>query len=103
MLRTPHATPPLFPYTPLFRSEPEPVAGQPQRRPRLPAAALTAPVGSQVPLARNAALRVKKTWDPTGAVRAAAGRDRKSTRLNSSHVRSSYAVFCVEKKTLDRH
>src|SRR5690606_34503173 len=38
--------------------EPEPVAGQPQRRPRLPAAALTAPVGSQVPLARNAALRV---------------------------------------------
>src|SRR5690554_7232339 len=24
--------------------------------------------------------------------------DRKSTRLNSSHVRSSYAVFCLKKK-----
>src|SRR5690625_521315 len=26
-------------------------------------------------------------------------RDRKSTRLNSSHVASSYAVFCLKKKT----
>src|SRR5215813_5132524 len=26
-------------------------------------------------------------------------RDRKSTRLNSSHVRISYAVFCLKKKT----
>src|SRR5699024_12446618 len=26
------------------------------------------------------------------------GRDRKSTRLNSSHVSISYAVFCVKKK-----
>src|SRR3989442_6125677 len=26
------------------------------------------------------------------------GADRKSTRLNSSHVRISYAVFCLEKK-----
>src|SRR2546427_2412091 len=31
------------------------------------------------------------------------GRDRKSTRLNSSHSQISYAVFCFEKKkTLDR-
>src|SRR5690554_7178124 len=28
----------------------------------------------------------------------ATGRDRKSTRLNSSHVRISYAVFCLKKK-----
>src|SRR5438874_6990416 len=28
-----------------------------------------------------------------------AGRDRKSTRLNSSHVEISYAVFCLKKKT----
>src|SRR5436305_10919747 len=28
------------------------------------------------------------------------GRDRKSTRLNSSHVRISYAVFCLKKKNL---
>src|SRR5690554_5664932 len=27
------------------------------------------------------------------------GKDRKSTRLNSSHVRISYAVFCLKKKT----
>src|SRR5699024_11695541 len=26
------------------------------------------------------------------------GRDRKSTRLNSSHVSNSYAVFCLKKK-----
>src|SRR5207302_11274685 len=29
-------------------------------------------------------------------------RDRKSTRLNSSHVKTSYAVFCLKKKKLFR-
>src|SRR3712207_7685662 len=29
-------------------------------------------------------------------------RDRKSTRLNSSHANISYAVFCLKKKTLRR-
>src|SRR3989442_2786912 len=29
---------------------------------------------------------------------ASGGADRKSTRLNSSHVRISYAVFCLKKK-----
>src|SRR5207302_5299615 len=29
-------------------------------------------------------------------------RDRKSTRLNSSHVKISYAVFCLKKKTKNR-
>src|SRR3712207_6875691 len=29
------------------------------------------------------------------------GRDRKSTRLNSSHANISYAVFCLKKKTKD--
>src|SRR5690606_41725075 len=33
--------------------------------------------------------------DPTSA----AARDRKSTRLNSSHVKISYAVFCLKKKS----
>src|SRR5947209_15304993 len=28
-----------------------------------------------------------------------AGKDRKSTRLNSSHANISYAVFCLKKKT----
>src|SRR5690606_40289502 len=35
------------------------------------------------------------TRDETGV---AADRDRKSTRLNSSHVKISYAVFCLKKK-----
>src|SRR5690554_7030901 len=35
---------------------------------------------------------------PSGGGGAPAGRDRKSTRLNSSHVRISYAVFCLKKK-----
>src|SRR5690606_39887968 len=36
---------------------------------------------------------------PDGAVRVSArlGVDRKSTRLNSSHVKISYAVFCLKK------
>src|SRR5690554_6958992 len=29
--------------------------------------------------------------------------DRKSTRLNSSHVRISYAVFCLKKKTIHQY
>src|SRR5438874_5186034 len=29
-------------------------------------------------------------------------RDRKSTRLNSSHVEISYAVFCLKKKNCER-
>src|SRR3989442_2001106 len=33
-----------------------------------------------------------------GSIFAASKRDRKSTRLNSSHVRISYAVFCLKKK-----
>src|SRR5690625_435074 len=34
-----------------------------------------------------------------GAARALTPPDRKSTRLNSSHVAISYAVFCLKKKT----
>src|SRR3989442_2322771 len=33
-----------------------------------------------------------------GASQRPGGGDRKSTRLNSSHVRISYAVFCLKKK-----
>src|SRR5690625_6855800 len=35
---------------------------------------------------------------PFGDARTHAFRDRKSTRLNSSHVAISYAVFCLKKK-----
>src|SRR5256885_12613713 len=42
--------------------------------------------------------------DPLGELPAgAAGGDRKSTRLNSSHLVISYAVFCLKKKNLIGH
>src|SRR3712207_7804741 len=56
---------------------------------------------------RNAwyAMRKDLTTKPAGGVvgpaeldSIAAGRDRKSTRLNSSHANISYAVFCLKKK-----
>src|SRR6266511_4614421 len=39
---------------------------------------------------------------PAGAAQVGGGnhRDRKSTRLNSSHVKISYAVFCLKKKNI---
>src|SRR6266478_8401578 len=45
------------------------------------------------------------TWDEKNNIRWKAplpgrGRDRKSTRLNSSHSQISYAVFCLKKKTI---
>src|SRR3989454_4418140 len=36
--------------------------------------------------------------DPWGPAHASSGIDRKSTRLNSSHLVISYAVFCLKKK-----
>src|SRR5699024_12767988 len=36
----------------------------------------------------------------TSSCRNGSARDRKSTRLNSSHVSISYAVFCLKKKTV---
>src|SRR5690554_7473746 len=37
-----------------------------------------------------------------GLIAVPTGIDRKSTRLNSSHVRISYAVFCLKKKNVKR-
>src|SRR5690625_7709582 len=37
---------------------------------------------------------------PEYALNSDIGRDRKSTRLNSSHVAISYAVFCLKKKNI---
>src|SRR5690349_23973916 len=39
---------------------------------------------------------------PVHAVHRRAHQDRKSTRLNSSHVEISYAVFCLKKKSTYR-
>src|SRR5690625_1963610 len=41
--------------------------------------------------------------DATKELFEAAAEDRKSTRLNSSHVAISYAVFCLEKKKIQRN
>src|SRR5690349_23995521 len=81
----------LFPYTTLFRSELE-AHGVPRRRGQSPRP------GEAVADRRGAG--------PAGPVALPQGRphpgagDRKSTRLNSSHVEISYAVFCLKKKTL---
>src|SRR5690606_39512312 len=41
----------------------------------------------------------RRAGDPSGQLAGpAAAEDRKSTRLNSSHVKISYAVFCLKKK-----
>src|SRR5688572_31184787 len=49
--------------------------------------------------------RTDRRWRPPSAASCSAarttgvrGRDRKSTRLNSSHSQISYAVFCLKKK-----
>src|SRR3989442_10993029 len=68
--RPPRST--LFPYTTLFRSWSNPAPARRQSRCR-----------AQSPARRS---------------RSSFGKDRKSTRLNSSHVRISYAVFCLKKK-----
>src|SRR5436305_10974884 len=43
-------------------------------------------------------LQAPRRASPDGACVQDVGKDRKSTRLNSSHVRISYAVFCLKKK-----
>src|SRR3712207_7645795 len=76
--RPPRST--LFPYTTLFRSLPLEQAEEDRAQPLLPG-------GQQHGVHRHAAVD-----EPVGH------RDRKSTRLNSSHANISYAVFCLKKK-----
>src|SRR5256885_9428187 len=75
--RPPRST--LFPYTTLFRSVLTGYAAQ-TRSPLL--------TGGQTNL--GAGLNYKNSWLEF--------LDRKSTRLNSSHLVISYAVFCLKKK-----
>src|SRR5437868_12150836 len=75
MLRRP-PTSTLFPYTTLFRSS------------------LFSPPPFDYSLARDS-IRLGVVDTEANAV---ARQDRKSTRLNSSHVSISYAVFCLKKK-----
>src|SRR3989442_9711984 len=78
--RPPRST--LFPYTTLFRSVvPQQHAWVKERLGKY-AGTLTPGLNFLVPFVDRVA-------------------DRKSTRLNSSHVRISYAVFCLKKKKPD--
>src|SRR5262245_62833435 len=59
-------------------------------------------VRAQVPCARITAIDVSAARALPGVVDGGdpgARQDRKSTRLNSSHLGISYAVFCLKKKT----
>ena len=46
----------------------------------------------------NDTIPTSLTGTPGDAVKGRAIADRKSTRLNSSHITTSYAVFCLKKK-----
>src|SRR2546422_7557333 len=84
--RPPRST--LFPYTTLFRSHTDgPTAMGGSGSPVRSAAACTTRSSTS---AGVSAVSVTSTFDWP--------RDRKSTRLNSSHGYISYAVFCLKKK-----
>src|SRR3989442_3009855 len=85
--RPPRST--LFPYTTLFRSAPLPVLVSDNTS----TLAIEATVcqRSQVILEVLVEIGIQQVLEHHIA-------DRKSTRLNSSHVRISYAVFCLKKK-----
>src|SRR5256885_3121589 len=76
--RPPRST--LFPYTTLFRSIAAPHAAQ---------HAVGAGLHGQVQVGADVGVAPDLLHHP---------RDRKSTRLNSSHLVISYAVFCLKKK-----
>src|SRR5690349_23586677 len=78
--RPPRST--LFPYTTLFRSVPSPRQN--------------VELLADVPELRFVTGRLPVT--PLARLTCAHAGDRKSTRLNSSHVEISYAVFCLKKK-----
>src|SRR5690349_24857807 len=75
----------LFPYTTLFRSL---VLGEHEHL----------PVGAQRGHPDRERRGLLPELAPGGLYLALADLDRKSTRLNSSHVEISYAVFCLKKK-----
>src|SRR5256885_12567798 len=78
--RPPRST--LFPYTTLFRSIARVVGTDHEQRPLVIEAAAGEPAERLAPKAGVERVRL----------------DRKSTRLNSSHLVISYAVFCLKKK-----
>src|SRR3712207_7464281 len=90
--RPPRST--LFPYTTLFRSHGAGALPPAPRRHRLARGRRGAVHGGR--------RRGGREVDPAGAALGGL-RDRKSTRLNSSHANISYAVFCLKKKKPTRY
>src|SRR5439155_21355166 len=90
----------LFPYTTLFRSHPDF-----RSRCRVPGNTvgdrLVAVVIDRDDLRTCRVGRAQDDLRLQAFLSAENGRDRKSTRLNSSHVAISYAVFCLKKKNLN--
>src|SRR5256886_13510481 len=88
--RPPRST--LFPYTTLFRS----LAGEVLRPFALVMTfAIFTGTFSSIYIAAPLLMYIEKRWPGEDA---RGQRDRKSTRLNSSHSQISYAVFCLKKK-----
>src|SRR3712207_8276895 len=88
--RPPRST--LFPYTTLFRSEPDDLRAQPTP--------LIEPPRVTMEHERVESTPLRRPTRPGQTGRAAGEGDRKSTRLNSSHANISYAVFCLKKKNI---
>src|SRR5206468_6870548 len=78
----------LFPYTTLFRSCPSPPRAIGLHRAELSRRPRSLPHG-HASLQTTRGMVDRRTWPR---------KDRKSTRLNSSHDQISYAVFCLKKK-----
>src|SRR5207249_11778432 len=95
--------PTLFPYTTLFRSALEtkssrrPGAVRPRCRNQNRRAGSATCQGNVQQGARNTKARAHSRAGER-ASRGGTETDRKSTRLNSSHVSISYAVFCLKQK-----
>src|SRR5256885_12118618 len=95
--RPPRST--LFPYTTLFRSPPGSAGPAPAPLVLSGAADTRRGPGGRDGTATGGAPATPGARRPQGATAPGAG-DRKSTRLNSSHLVISYAVFCLKKKQL---
>src|SRR5690625_5946804 len=87
---------PRFPYTTLFRSLPDAVGGAPGRGEEERRGAQRVRAGARSAGAREEGLHRRRRLPAAGC--SDDEEDRKSTRLNSSHVALSYAVFCLKKK-----
>src|SRR5256885_11441240 len=94
--RPPRST--LFPYTTLFRSRQQSEAG---RRPGGCGVGGSSGINRDGSGGPAGAGRSPATTHGNGSTRGP--EDRKSTRLNSSHLVISYAVFCLKKKTITTH